>query len=166
MLVRLSLGSSKFFLRPAFEHLKETLSVEINWIDQVDGVVNQPLLDQVIQEGVAGEGRTRIDLQEPPLHVFVENHIEPVQVEAIWVKSDIVLRCHQRLKADLLDLGPANVVPVDVQIFDECLFESGEADLGASIDPVLLIAVVILQVVLVDRHVGQVDIFVCLVRRV
>ena len=62
MLITGRLRDAKLFSGPSLEHLEEALSVEVNRVDQVDGVVDESLLDHIIEEGVARERWTGIDL--------------------------------------------------------------------------------------------------------
>jgi len=166
VLIVSGLCRAKLILGTPLEHLKKSLPIVVNRIDQVNRVVYQPLLDHVIQQCLAGEGRTRIYFDQPALEVFVKDHVKAIQVEAVRVKCYIVLRGDQGFQADLLDLGPNLVFPVDLEIFSEGLAQSRKTDFGASIDSVLLIAIVVPQVILIDRHICQMNVLIRLICRV
>ena len=137
-------GAPELLLSSPLQHLKQPLPIVVNRVNQVNGIIDEPLFDHVVEEGLAGERRARIDLDQPALELLVEDHVEPVQVEAVRVEGDIVLRRNQTLQADLLDLIPNLRIPVDFKVLCERLAKSRKTDLRSTVNSILLVAIVIL----------------------
>ena len=144
MLIVGLLGAPELLLSSPLQHLKQPLPIVVNRVNQVNGIIDEPLFDHVVEEGLAGERRARIDLDQPALELLVEDHVEPVQVEAVRVEGDIVLRRNQTLQADLLDLIPNLRIPVDFKVLCERLAKSRKTDLRSTVNSILLVAIVIL----------------------
>ena len=128
MLIISLLSTSELLLRSPFQNLKQALPIIINRVNQVNSIIDKPLFDHIIQKRLTGERRTGIDLNQPALEILIENNIKSVQIKAIRIERNVVLRSDQRLKADLLDLVPNLGVPVDFQVLCERLAECGQAD--------------------------------------
>ena len=137
-------GAPELLLSSPLQHLKQPLPIVVNRVNQVNGIIDEPLFDHVVEEGLAGERRARIDLDQPALELLVEDHVEPVQVEAVRVEGDIVLRRNQTLQTDLLDLIPNLRIPVDFKVLCERLAKSRKTDLRSTVNSILLVAIVIL----------------------
>ena len=131
------------------KNFKQAFLVVIHWVYQIYCVVYEPLLDEIIQHCVARQTWRGVNLKDPTLQVLIHNDIESIQVEARGVVLNVVLGSDHRLETNIFNLLPDYLVPIYLEVVNECLFKRRKAHFCPAVNLLLSVDIIVVQVIFI-----------------